>query len=212
MDELSDASDNTEQHIASHAVGIKALGRALRDARGTMSQGEAAARWGVPVSTLGAIEQGVDRRYHSQTLARFDAMLGRSANAIYEQTDDPDDEIERLRAEIDARIDQLRVEMREEVRHLARPAGAGDELDALTVSLSAAQARRLPDREVPGVGDPFRVPSSSMNGSQVHLVASTWKCVTGMIPSFPAQRSCPSSRCPWRTVPCEQQCFNLPFT
>src|SRR4029077_2963923 len=87
MGELMGVHDITEQHLASHAVGIKALGRALRDARGTMSQGEAAAHWGVPGATLGAIEQGVVRRYHSQTLARFDKMLGRSAKDIYDQVD-----------------------------------------------------------------------------------------------------------------------------
>jgi hypothetical protein len=100
-----------------------------------MSQGEAAARWGVPVSTLGAIEQGVDRRYHSQTLARFDAMLGRSANDIYDQADGAADELSQLR-------DDLR-QLTEEVRHLARPAVVGDELDALTVQLTADQRAKV---------------------------------------------------------------------
>jgi hypothetical protein len=126
--------DGTSRDIASHAVGIKALGRALRDARGTMSQGEAAARWGVPVSTLGALEQGVVRRYHSQTLARFDAMLGRSANAIYEQADDEVDEVVALRADLD--------QLTAEVRRLAQPV-RGDELDALVVRLNPAQRERV---------------------------------------------------------------------
>jgi len=119
-------------------VGIKALGRALRDARGTMSQGEAAARWNVPVSTLGALEQGVVRRYHSQTLARFDAMLGRSAVAIYEQSDGEADDIGALRAELDSRLEQLSAE----VRRLARPV-RGDELDALVMRLDPAQRERV---------------------------------------------------------------------
>ena len=136
-----DAHDNIEQHIASRAVGIKALGRALRDARGTMSQGEAASRWGVPVSTLGAIEQGVERRYHSQTLARFDAMLGRSANAIYEQGDDFENELDALRVE----VRQLSDEMHDMVRRLTRPVNVGDELDALVVDLSPAERARVAD-------------------------------------------------------------------
>ena len=119
-------------------MGIKALGRALRDARGTMSQGEAAARWNVPVSTLGALEQGVVRRYHSQTLARFDAMLGRSAVAIYEQSDGEADDIGALRAELDSRLEQLSAE----VRRLARPV-RGDELDALVMRLDPAQRERV---------------------------------------------------------------------
>jgi hypothetical protein len=106
-----------------------------------MSQGEAAARWNVPVSTLGALEQGVMRRYHSQTLARFDAMLGRSAIAIYEQADDVEDELDALRADVDSRIGQLT----EEIRRLAGTTGAGDELDALIVGLSAAHRARVAD-------------------------------------------------------------------
>ena len=126
------------QHIASHAVGIKALGRALRDARGTMSQGEAAARWGVPVSTLGALEQGVVRRYHSQTLARFDKMLGRSANAIYEQDDNEADRIEALRAEMDSWREQMSADM----RRLAQPQ-QGDELDGLIVGLTDGERQKV---------------------------------------------------------------------
>jgi hypothetical protein len=104
-----------------------------------MSQGEAAARWGVPVSTLGALEQGVVRRYHSQTLARFDVMLGRSANAIMEQVDDADDEIGELRDGLRQVKEQLA-----EVQRLARPANV-DELDALIVGLSAAHRARVAD-------------------------------------------------------------------
>jgi len=134
-----DAHDNIEQHIASRAVGIKALGRALRDARGTMSQGEAAARWNVPVSTLGALEQGVVRRYHSQTLARFDAMLGRSANAIYEQTDDTDDKLSELQDSVRQLAEQVEVISR------TRPVTVGDEFDALAVRLDPAQRARTVD-------------------------------------------------------------------
>jgi hypothetical protein len=104
-----------------------------------MSQGEAAARWGVPVSTLGALEQGVVRRYHSQTLARFDAMLGRSANAIYEQSDGEADELGTLRDSVRHLEEQV-----DEVRRLARRVEV-DELDALIVGLSAGQRARVAD-------------------------------------------------------------------
>lgn len=126
-------------------MGIRALGRALREARGTMSQGEAAAKWHVPVSTLGALEQGVVRRYHSQTLARFDAMLGRSAVAIYETADLDADAVVALRSEVDAKIRQLSAEVHGQVQQLARPATVGDEFDALSVRLTPAQRARVVD-------------------------------------------------------------------
>jgi len=104
-----------------------------------MSQGEAAARWNVPVSTLGALEQGVVRRYHSQTLARFDAMLGRSANAIYEQADDTDDKLSELQDSVRQLAEQVDTISR------TRPVTVGDEFDALAVRLDPAQRARVVD-------------------------------------------------------------------
>lgn len=141
---MTEVSDVPAQHLPSRLMGIRALGRALREARGTMSQGEAAARWNVPVSTLGALEQGVVRHYHSQTLARFDAMLGRSAVAIYESPDLDSDGVAALRDEFDSKLRRLSVEVRE-VQRLARPATVGDAFDALSVRLTPDQRARVVD-------------------------------------------------------------------
>lgn len=68
-------------------MGVHRLGDALKKARGRMSQKAAAASWDVPLSTLQAIEQGVERHYQPHTLAVFDGPLGTSAWDLYQQSD-----------------------------------------------------------------------------------------------------------------------------
>lgn len=70
-------------------MGVRRLGDAVRKARGTMSQKDAAELWQFPVATLGAIEQGVDRGYRSDNLQRLDAVLGESAWDLYTRPDPP---------------------------------------------------------------------------------------------------------------------------
>jgi transcriptional regulator with XRE-family HTH domain len=76
--------------VTSRAMGVRRLGNALKKARGRMSQQAAAEAWGVALSTLGAIEQGVDRKYQPPTLAPFDAVLGREGAAwdLYNQPEE----------------------------------------------------------------------------------------------------------------------------
>jgi len=75
------------------------------------SQKAAAAHWNVPYSTLCAIEQGKERNYQPQTLAHFDAMLGRSAWELYEQPDEAGYDVPAASAasveEVRTRLDEL---------------------------------------------------------------------------------------------------------
>lgn len=48
-----------------------------------MTQQAAARTWRVPLSVLSALERGEVRAYRPQTLARFDAVLGRPAWELY---------------------------------------------------------------------------------------------------------------------------------
>lgn len=123
-------------NVASGAsMGVRAVGRELKRARGRLSQKAAAARWGVPVATLGALEQGIVRDYNSQTLAQFDEMLGRSTLDLYLQSDDDMYTLTEIKREID--------DLREELHgHMRQHHGEGDELVTL---VSALQDR---DRQI----------------------------------------------------------------
>lgn len=84
---------------------MRAVGEALQKARGRMSQKAAAAHWGVPLATLAALEQGVERDYQPHTLHQFDEALGRSTLDLYNGPDpgpERDDVLARLEA-----MDQL---------------------------------------------------------------------------------------------------------
>ena len=120
-------------NVASGAsMGVRAVGRELKRARGRLSQKAAAARWGVPVATLGALEQGIARDYNSQTLAQFDEMLGRSTLDLYLQSDDDMYTLTEIKREIE--------DLREELHtHLRQMHGEGDELLMLVTA--------LPDRD-----------------------------------------------------------------
>src|SRR4029453_13952284 len=88
-----------------HDMGLARLSRELKKARGTLSQKAAANRWHVPYTTLCQIEQGKPRNYQPHTLARFDAMLGRSAWDLYSQTDEAGSDVP---AASGAALDELR--------------------------------------------------------------------------------------------------------
>lgn len=131
-----------ESVASRHVMGLRRLGTALKKARGTMSQKAAAHTWGVPLSTLSAIEQGIVRDYQSQTLAQFDAALGESAYEIYASPDQPT-------------IDDLaalthRVEALEAAHHVVVPSAlesliaqlAGDEVDELVSFANFIISRR----------------------------------------------------------------------
>jgi hypothetical protein len=119
-------------------MGVRAVGRELKRARGRLSQKAAAAKWGVPVATLGALEQGIVRDYNSQTLAQFDEMLGRSTLDLYLQSDDDMYTLTEIKREID--------DLREELHsHLRQFHGETDELIALASTLSDTKRQMLID-------------------------------------------------------------------
>ena len=101
-------------NVASGAsMGVRAVGRELKRARGRLSQKAAAARWGVPVATLGALEQGIARDYNSQTLAQFDEMLGRSTLDLYMQSDDDNFTLSEIKREIEDLREEMHAHFRE---------------------------------------------------------------------------------------------------
>lgn len=104
----------------------------MKKKRGKMSQKVAAERWGIPLATLGAIEQGVVRNYRPSTLAPLDDVLGRSTWDLYMEPDEPEtlasqDELDELRR----RLDDLAAEV---AAVTAMPAPGG-ELESLAQQL-----------------------------------------------------------------------------
>lgn len=103
-----------------------------------MSQKAAAAHFGVPYSTLCAIEQGQDRRYQSHTLHQFDAMIGRDADQLYRQPDVPGYDVPAATADsvadLQRRVDELETTIQ---ALLARPAPT--RLEALALELTDAE-------------------------------------------------------------------------
>jgi hypothetical protein len=88
IDQTEPLEDGDASLASRHSMGVKAVGAALRRARGRLSQQAAAERWNVPLATMAALEQGVERDYQAQTLAQFDDMLGRSTLDLYERPDE----------------------------------------------------------------------------------------------------------------------------
>jgi hypothetical protein len=123
---------------SSGTMGVRVVGKALKQARGRLSQRAAADRWGVPVATLAALEQGLDRNYQSQTLAQFDEMLGRSTLDLYLQSDDDSFTLLEIKREIDDLRDELHT-------HLRKAHGEGDELVTLASGLSAGKRQIVID-------------------------------------------------------------------
>lgn len=119
-------------------MGVRVVGKALKQARGRLSQKAAADRWGVPVATLAALEQGLTRRYQSQTLAQFDEMLGRSTLDLYLQSDDDGYAL----IEIKREIDDLRDELHSHVRQFH---GDSDEMAVLASGLSPRHRQMVLD-------------------------------------------------------------------
>lgn len=82
-------ADGDGESVTSRSeMGVRAVGAALRRARGRLSQQAAAERWHVPLATMAALEQGVVRDYQAQTLAQFDEMLGTRTLDLYERPDE----------------------------------------------------------------------------------------------------------------------------
>ena len=123
---------------AGASMGVRAVGRELKRARGRLSQKAAAARWGVPVATLGALEQGIVRDYNAQTLAQFDEMLGRSTLDLYLQSDDDSYSMLEIKREIDDLRDELHT-------HLRQMHGESDELVTLAATLPAGKRQMVID-------------------------------------------------------------------
>lgn len=126
-------------NVASGAsMGVRAVGRELKKARGRLSQKAAATKWGVPVSTLGQLEQGITRSYNAQTLAQFDEMLGRSTLDLYLQSDDDMYTLSEIKRE----IEDLREEMHAHFRDGHEP---HDELVLLARRLTPRQRQSVLD-------------------------------------------------------------------
>lgn len=122
-------------------MGLARLSRELKMARGTMSQKAAAAHWNVPYSTLCALEQAKPRNYQPQTLAHFDAMLGRRAWNIYEGPDEAGYDVPAASVaaldELRARVDDLAAQLDALAAHSANP------LEAVAAELTAAEVDQL---------------------------------------------------------------------
>jgi len=118
-------------------MGLARLSRELKRARGTLSQKAAASRWGVPYSTLCALEQAKPRSYQPHTLAHFDAMLGRSAWDLYMEADEVGWDVPAASVaaldELRTRVDDLAAELHDLA---ARPPNP---LEALAAELTAAE-------------------------------------------------------------------------
>jgi hypothetical protein len=97
-------------------MGLRRLAAELKKARGMRSQKAAAAYWNVPYSTLCALEQAKVRNYQPQTLAHFDAMLGRSAWDLYEPPDEAGWDVPAASVasveELRSRLDELETALR----------------------------------------------------------------------------------------------------
>jgi hypothetical protein len=118
-------------------MGLARLSRELKKARGTLSQKAAATHWGVPYTTLCALEQGKPRNYQPHTLAHFDAMLGRSAWDLYDMSDEAGYDVPAASVaaldELRARVDELADQLHELAARTPNP------LEALAVELTAAE-------------------------------------------------------------------------
>lgn len=129
--------EQAESVRSAHEMGLARLSRELKKARGTLSQRAAATHFGVPYTTLCAIEQGQARNYQPHTLAHFDAMLGRSAWDLYDTPDEAGFDVpaasvaavDELRARVDALADELR----------ALAARTTDPFAALAAELTSAE-------------------------------------------------------------------------
>lgn len=118
--------------LGSPGVGIRRVGDAIKRARGTMPQKVAAKTWGVPLATMAALEQGIERNYQPHTLAQFDQVLGQSTLDLYLR---PDGEqmrtIEEKVTDLTSKVDALLA--------AERPPPVEAELDALMIRLTPAQ-------------------------------------------------------------------------
>lgn len=124
-----------------HEMGLGRVSRELIRARGTLSQKRAAVHFNVPYTTLCALEQRKERTYHSQTLARFDAMLGQSTWELYDGPDEVGIDVPAASA---AALDELREvveQLSATVRRLADR--ISDPVEALTVEMTAAELDQL---------------------------------------------------------------------
>lgn len=135
--ELRGTRRHGESLILSNAVGVRRVGRELRRARGVLSQRAAAARWEVPLATLAALEQGVDRKYNPQTLARFDRMLGISALDLYEQEDESDEDLASRINELGEHIEMINRQLEELLTR--EPAGMDESFVKLALRLTDYQ-------------------------------------------------------------------------
>lgn len=123
-------------------MGLARVSRELKRARGTLSQKRAAVHFGVPYSTLCALEQQTPRHYQSQTLAPFDAMIGQSTyDLMYNTPDEPGLDVPAASA---AALEELRSrveELTEMVRCIAdhHP----DPIAALIAEMTAGQLDQL---------------------------------------------------------------------
>ena len=137
MEDHEPRAGDPESLASGHDMGLARLSRELRKARGTLSQKAAASRWGVPYSTLCALEQAKPRNYQPQTLAHFDAMLGRSALDLYEMEDETGIDIPAASIaaldELRARVDELAGQLHDLAARTPNP------LEALAAELTAAE-------------------------------------------------------------------------
>jgi hypothetical protein len=123
-----------ESLASTHEMGVRAVGDALKKARGGMSQREAAAHWGVPVATWAALEQGErlgkngkPRNFQPHTLHQFDEALGESTLDLY---NGPDAGAER--GDIIARLDEIEAVLHTELGWIA------DQIGVLVTSISGS--------------------------------------------------------------------------
>lgn len=133
----------------SNAAGVRRVGRALRRARGRLTQKQAARHWGVSLATMAALEQGKVRHYGSDTLAQFDEMLGVSTWDLYEGFDLPDEgeaptvaaEVQQVREAILGRLNQIEDSIAARLSAPLVPDALDQTFVSLAIQLTDAQRR-----------------------------------------------------------------------